>query len=289
MDSAKYAHRRAAGTDLWYAAAVFDAFMTSDGWIALVTLAAMEIVLGIDNIVFISIITARVPRAIQKNVRSAGLALALVTRIGLLLTISWVMGLTEPMFTVGSRGISGRDLILVGGGLFLLAKSTREIFEKLEVELPDEHGPKSEVPKKISIPLVLAQIAILDIVFSLDSVVTAVGMAKDIPIMVAAMFIAMLVMLVGAGAVGDFVNKHPSMTVLALSFLMLIGVMLIAEGFGEHVSKGYIYFAMAFSLVVELINMRMRKARAAPVHLHSPHAPKPAAAPSPVVAPIDNG
>ncbi len=270
---------------------VLDPFLTSDGWIALVTLAAMEIVLGIDNIVFISIIAARVPRALQKNVRSAGLALALITRIGLLLTISWVMGLTEPLFTVANRAISGRDLILVGGGLFLVAKSTREVFEKLEVEQPDEHGPKSEVPKKVSVPLVLAQIAILDIVFSLDSVVTAVGMAKDIPIMVAAMFIAMLVMMVGAGAVGDFVNKHPSMTVLALSFLMLIGVMLIAEGFGEHVSKGYIYFAMAFSLGVELINMRMRKARAAPVQLHSPHEPKPspAVAAAEVLTPVDNG
>ena len=256
---------------------MFEPFLTADGLIALVTLSAMEIVLGIDNIVFLSIITARVPIEIRPKIRSTGLALALLTRILLLLGISWVMGLTDPLFTVLSKGISGRDLILIVGGLFLLGKSTHEIFEKLEVK-EEEHdereigGALADRQKKgLSIPLVLAQIALLDIVFSLDSVITAVGMAKDIPIMIAAMGLAMLVMLLFAGKVGEFVTKHPSMTILALSFLLMIGVMLVAEGLGQHVSKGYIYFAMAFSLGVELVNLRLRKKLRDPVKLHARH------------------
>ncbi len=241
--------------------------MSADGALSLVTLALMEIVLGIDNIIFLSILTDKVPVERRKFTRSVGLALALLTRICLLVTISWVMGLTKPVFSAFGRDVSARDLILIGGGLFLVAKSTHEIFEKLEVEAEEEKA--GETPPRASITLVLIQIAVLDIVFSLDSVITAVGMAKHVPIMIAAMVIAMLVMLIFAGAVGDFVNNHPSMKILALSFLILIGVVLVAEGMGQHVAKAYIYFAMAFSLGVELINMRLRKRRRAPVKLHN--------------------
>ncbi|MCK6588634.1 MAG: TerC family protein [Polyangiaceae bacterium] len=243
---------------------VLDPFLTADGLISLATLSAMEIVLGIDNVVFLSIMTAKVPPNRQKFTRSVGLALALLMRLGLLMAISWVMGLTKPLFTI-IHPFSGRDLILLFGGLFLLGKSTHEIFEKLEVER--EHGA-SDKPKSASIALVLVQIVILDIVFSLDSVITAIGMARHIPIMIAAMVIAMIVMLVFAGRIGNFVNAHPSMKILALSFLLLIGVMLVAEGMGQHINKGYIYFAMAFSLGVELVNMRLRVKNRKPVQLH---------------------
>ena len=232
-------------------------FLTPDGLIALVTLTAMEIVLGIDNVVFIAILVARLPSAQQAFARRLGLTLALVIRIGLLLAISWIMGLTAPLFSVLGQEVSGRDLILIAGGLFLIAKSTWEIYDKLEVE----HVEPTAEGARGAFLFVLAQILVLDIVFSLDSVITAVGMANDISIMVIAMVLSMLVMLVSAGAVSNFVNRHPSVKILALSFLLLIGVMLVAEGMGTHVNKGYIYVAMAFSLFVEMLNLRYRKKR----------------------------
>jgi predicted tellurium resistance membrane protein TerC len=231
-------------------------------YLSLFSLTAMEIVLGIDNIVFISILSGKLPREQQEKARRLGLSLALVLRLGLLLAISWVMGLTQPLFSVLGKEFSGRDLILLGGGLFLVAKATHEIYDKLEVE------HEERVPGGASqFGLILVQILALDIVFSLDSVITAVGMAQHIAVMVIAMVVAVGVMLAFSGKIGDFVNRHPSMKILALSFLLLIGVMLIAEGMGQHIGKGYIYFAMAFSLGVELLNMRMRK-KSAPVALH---------------------
>jgi predicted tellurium resistance membrane protein TerC len=232
-----------------------DALLSSEGLIALVTLSAMEIVLGIDNVVFIAILASRLPAAQQGTARRLGLSLALITRIGLLFAITWVMGLTRPLFAVLGHAVSGRDLILLGGGLFLIFKATWEIYDKLEVEHAEQDGGKG----RAAFLAVLAQILVLDIVFSLDSVITAVGMANQLAIMVLAMVIAMLVMLVSAGPVAAFVERHPSVKILALSFLLLIGVMLVAEGMGSHVEKGYIYFAMAFSLFVELLNMRYRK------------------------------
>ena len=229
--------------------------LTADGLIALVTLSAMEIVLGIDNVVFIAILTGKLPAERQATARRTGLVLALGIRVGLLFAISWMMSLTKPMFAVAGHGVSGRDLILLGGGLFLIVKATWEIYDKVEAE----HGPERKGGGRASFMMVLFQILLLDIVFSLDSVITAVGMAEHLSIMVTAMIIAMLVMLVSAGTVSDFVERHPSVKILALSFLLLIGVMLVADGMGQHVPKGYIYFAMAFSLLVELLNMRYRK------------------------------
>jgi predicted tellurium resistance membrane protein TerC len=237
-------------------------FLTPDGLIALLTLSALEIVLGVDNVVFIAILTARLPASQQETARKVGLTLALGIRIGLLFAISWMMGLTKPLWAPFGHEISGRDLILLVGGMFLIYKATSEIYDKVEAG----HAAAGVRGKKAAAAFaaVLAQILLLDIVFSLDSVITAVGMANDVPIMVAAMTIAMLVMLVSMGAVAGFVERHPSVKILALAFLLLIGVMLVAEGFGQHVSKGYIYFAMAFSLFVELLNLRYRKkARAA--------------------------
>ena len=236
---------------------MFSALLTADGLIALVTLTAMEIVLGIDNVVFLAILVGRLPVDQQPLARRLGLSLALGIRIGLLLAISWIMGLTEPFFSVLGRGVSGRDLILLGGGLFLIAKATREIYDK--VEAGHEEAPAGAARGVFT--LVLIQILLIDIVFSLDSVITAVGMANDIPIMIIAMVLSMLVMLVSAGSVSEFVNRHPSVKILALSFLLLIGVMLVAEGLGTHVDKAYIYFAMAFSLIVEMLNLRYRKRR----------------------------
>jgi len=244
-----------------------DSLLTPDALVALLTLTLMEIVLGIDNIVFIAILTARLPEAQQPRARQIGLGLALVARLGLLFVISWVMTLDKSvLFTIPllRHGITGKDLILLGGGLFLIAKSTHEIFEKLE----GTHGEKGGKASGASFWLILGQIVVLDIVFSLDSVITAVGMARQIPVMVAAMIIAVVVMLIFAGRIGSFVNRHPSVKILALSFLLLIGVMLVADGLGQHVPKGYIYFAMAFSLLVELLNMRFRR-KQQPVHLHS--------------------
>jgi predicted tellurium resistance membrane protein TerC len=245
-------------------ATMLELFLQPETWISLATLAAMEIVLGLDNIVFLTILAGRLPAAEQPRARRLGLAFALLTRLGLLFAITWVMGLTRALFSAFGHAVSGRDLILLGGGLFLIGKATFEIHDKLEVR-HEEAGAATR--GGAAFWGTIAQIAILDIVFSLDSVITAVGMAQHLPVMVAAMFLAVGVMLVFAGPVGEFVERHPTMKMLALSFLILIGVMLVAEAFGKHVEKGYIYFAMAFSLLVELLNMRMRKARA-PVHLH---------------------
>jgi predicted tellurium resistance membrane protein TerC len=232
--------------------------------LSLVTLTLLEIVLGIDNIVFISILVGRLPAHQQPAVRRVGLLLALGARLALLLAITWVMRLTAPLFAVFGKAFSGRDLILLAGGLFLLFKATQEIYERLEV--PSHAG--AAAPVRPSARWILFQIILLDIVFSLDSVITAVGLAQYVAVMVAAMVLAVVVMLVFAGAIGDFVNQHPSMKMLALSFLILIGVLLVVEGMGQHLNRGYIYFAMAFSLGVELLNMRLR-ARQAPVSLHS--------------------
>jgi len=237
-----------------------------ESWISLATLSAMEIVLGIDNIVFLSILAGRLPPGEQPRARQLGLAFALATRLALLLGITWVMGLTRPLFHLAGRGLSGRDLILLAGGLFLLAKATFEIHDKLEVKHQAELGGAEAA--RASFWMVIVQIGVLDIVFSLDSVITAVGMAQHLAIMVAAMVLAVGVMLVFAGPIGEFVERHPTMKMLALSFLLLIGVMLVAESFGKHVEKGYIYFAMAFAFGVELLNMRMRRAQRSPLALH---------------------
>jgi predicted tellurium resistance membrane protein TerC len=237
----------------------------SNPWIALLTLSAMEIVLGVDNIVFIAILVGKIPPEKRERIRKLGIGLALIIRVGLLFTISWMMRLTEPLFTVLNEGISGRDLILLFGGLFLVAKSVHEMHAKLEGA--DEKDP-GKAGQAAAVGVVLAQILALDIVFSLDSVITAVGMASQLWVMVTAMIIAVGVMLVFAGKIGDFVDRHPTVKILALSFLLLIGVMLVAEGLGQHINKGYIYFAMAFALLVELLNMRLRKVHK-PVHLHA--------------------
>ena len=230
---------------------------------ALVTLTALEIVLGIDNIIFISILVGRLPPEQRQRGRMIGLALAMLMRIALLLSLVWVMGLVEPLFTVFGEQISGRDLILIGGGLFLLAKSTLEIHQSLE-GTEDRDSSSANGANFLS---VMIQIAVIDIVFSLDSVITAVGMAEHVPVMVLAIIIAVLVMMFSAKAIGDFVDNHPTIKMLALSFLVLIGVALIGEGLELHIPKGYIYFAMAFSVVVELLNLRLRRKRV-PVHLH---------------------
>jgi predicted tellurium resistance membrane protein TerC len=240
-----------------------DAFLTSDGLMALLTLSALEIVLGVDNVVFIAILTARLPGNQQPLARRVGLTLALGIRIGLLFAISWLMSLTRPLFSPFGHDVSGRDVILIAGGLFLVGKATWEIYDKLEVD----HVEQAARGGRGRFAAVLVQILLLDIVFSLDSVITAVGMAKDVPIMVAAMVIAMVVMLFSMGAVSGFVERHPSVKILALAFLLLIGVMLVVEGMGQHDSKAYLYVAMAFSLFVELLNLRYRKRRR-PVTLH---------------------
>jgi len=225
-----------------------------DAWVALFTLTLLEIVLGIDHIVFIAILASRLPVEKQGLAYRLGLLGAMVTRIALLMTINWVMQLTEPLFVVLGHEFSGRDLILLGGGLFLIAKSAQEIYDKVEGEHQDDIKGWFN-----GLPGIIAQIMVLDIIFSLDSVITAVGMAEDIEVMVTAVIIAIGVMLIFAKQIGDFVNKYPSMKILALSFLLLIGVLLTAEGLGQHINKGYIYFAMAFALMVELINIRFRK------------------------------
>jgi predicted tellurium resistance membrane protein TerC len=239
-------------------------FLTSpESWIALLTLTVLEIVLGVDNIVFVSILAGKLPPGQQARARTVGLALAMGTRILLLLSLSWVMGLTKPMFSVLEIDISGRDLILLTGGLFLLWKSTREIHEHLEGAEEGQHLTKTHY----SFSGVLVQIALLDIVFSLDSVITAVGMSGEIPVMVLAIMIAVGFMMFSSSAVSAFIDKHPTVKVLALSFLLLIGTALIAEGFHQEIPKGYIYFAMAFSVFVEMLNLRVRKS-GKPVELH---------------------
>ena len=231
-------------------------------WISLVTLTGLEIVLGIDNIIFISILAGKLPVGQQAKARQTGLMLALITRIALLCSLAWMVKLTAPLFSVMGFAISGRDLILLGGGLFLIVKSTMEIHEKLE---GGEHQAASGGKAKFN--AIIVQILLLDIVFSLDSVITAIGMANQLGVMIAAVVIALGVMLRYAGVVSDFVHRHPTLKMLALSFLLLIGITLVAEGTHQHVNKGYIYFAMAFSFAVEILNLRLRK-KSTPVELH---------------------
>ncbi len=240
----------------------FSWVSTPEGWIALGTLTALEIVLGIDNIVFISILAGKLPEEQRDRARKIGLSLAMVMRILLLLSITWVMGLTAPWFTALGQEISGRDLILILGGLFLIGKSTYEIHDKLEGH--EGHGSERVAA---SFTAVIVQILLLDVVFSLDSVITAVGMADDVMVMILAVMIAVGVMLLSAGAISEFVERRPTVKMLALSFLLLIGVSLMAEGFEQHIPKGYIYFAMGFSIFVEMINLRIRS-RSEPVQLH---------------------
>jgi len=237
-------------------------------WIAFLTLTALELVLGIDNIVFISILAGKLPPGERKKARTVGLALAMITRVLLLLSLSWIIRLTAPLFTVMSQEISGRDLILIGGGLFLLGKSTYEIHGKLEGE--EGHGSARVGPSFTS---VIIQILLLDVVFSLDSVITAVGMVDNVSIMIAAVVVAIIFMMAFSGKISGFVEKHPTVKMLALSFLLLIGVTLIIEGFDHHIPKGYIYFAMAFSVFVEMLNLRLRKSK--PVKLHEAYLESP--------------
>ena len=242
-----------------------DAFFTSSGLIGLITLTFLEIVLGIDNVIFISILSSKLPGPQQGPARRIGLLAAMGTRILLLLSIVWIIKLTAPLFYVLGRALSGRDLILIGGGLFLLAKATIEIHQRLEGEAG--HNSARVLP---SFAAVITQIAVLDLVFSLDSVITAVGMANEISIMVTAVILAIGVMMFSAGPISAFVNRHPTVKILALSFLLLIGVSLVGEGLGMHIPKGYIYFAMGFSVLVEVINLRVRRVTA-PVQLHEPY------------------
>lgn len=242
---------------------MFEWLANPEAWIALGTLTALEIVLGIDNIIFISILVGRLPEKQRAFARRMGLGLAMLTRLALLFSITWVMGLTDSWFTVFNQEISGRDVILIGGGLFLLAKATHEIHNSLEGL--EESG---RTVMAGGLGLVLVQIAVLDIVFSLDSVITAVGLADHVSIMAIAIILAVGVMLFSAKSIGDFVDTHPTIKILALSFLLLVGVTLMAEGFDVHVPKGYIYFAMAFSVAVEMLNIQMRKKRTRPVRLH---------------------
>ena len=239
-------------------------FASPEAWIALATLTALEIVLGVDNIIFISILVGRLPENRRNFARNTGIGLAMITRLGLLFSIAWVVGLTQPWFSVLELEISGRDVILIGGGLFLLAKATHEIHASLE-------GVTETSPKAVSggVGAVLIQIALLDMVFSLDSVITAVGLAQHVSVMAIAIVAAVGVMLFAAKPIGDFVEAHPTIKILALSFLILVGVTLMVEGFDVHVPKGYVYFAMAFSVAVEMLNLRMRRnMEESPVRLH---------------------
>ena len=245
-----------------------DALTNPEIWIALATLTALELVLGIDNIIFISILAAKVPPAQRDKARRVGITLAAVTRLGLLLVIAWIVGLTAPLFTVFGQAFSWRDLILIGGGLFLIAKATHEIHQKLEGATEHVNAGGAAT---VSFGSAIAQIMLLDIVFSLDSIITAVGMVDQIWVMVAAILISIVFMLVFAKPLGDFVDRHPTVKVLALSFLIMIGLVLVADGFGQHIPKGYIYAAMAFSVFVELINLWIRKRSGhavEPVKLH---------------------
>ena len=238
-------------------------------WLALVTLAALEIVLGVDNIIFITILVGRLPAHQRARARTLGLGFAMLTRILLLLSLAWIMTLTQPLFTLLGKEISGRDLILIGGGLFLLWKSVHEIHNALEGEEVEQHAA---APAVATFGSIIVQIAIIDIVFSLDSVITAVGMVDEVSIMIIAVILAVGVMFMSAGPISDFVERHPTVKMLALSFLLLIGVSLIGEGLDQHIPKGYIYFAMGFSVFVEMINLRVRR-KSEPVHLHSTYTP----------------
>ena len=236
-------------------------------WIAFLTLTALELVLGIDNVIFISILAGKLPQAQQPRARTLGLGLAMLMRLALLFSLSWIIRLTAPLFTMLGQEISGRDLILLVGGLFLIGKSTHEIHGKLEGE--EGHASARVKPSFMG---VIIQILLLDIVFSLDSVITAVGMTDRLGVMIAAVVVAVVCMMVFAGPISRFVERHPTVKMLALSFLLLIGVTLIAEGLDRHIPKGYIYFAMAFSVFVEMLNLKMRQPRTAPVKLHEPYA-----------------
>jgi len=238
--------------------------------IAFLTLTVLELVLGIDNVIFISILSGKLPEKDQKKARLIGLALALIMRVILLLSLTWVMGLTTPLFWVWNQSVSGRDLIFLIGGLFLIAKATFEIHEKLESG--EQTTGANTTARSARFGAIIFQIIILDLVFSLDSVITAVGMASQLSVMVIAMMVAVGVMLLAAGSISDIVHRHPTLKILALSFLILIGVMLTVEGMGGHIGKGYIYFAMAFSLIVEMVNIRFRKVQK-PVDLHQPKLP----------------
>jgi predicted tellurium resistance membrane protein TerC len=233
-------------------------------WTALLTLTALEIILGIDNIIFISILSGRLPAEQQSRARTIGLLLAMFMRIGLLFSIGWLMGLTQPLFSVAGHAFTGRDLILIAGGLFLIYKSTTEIHAKLEGEEHERDAGSGTA----TFSSVIIQIVMLDIVFSLDSVITAIGMTNNITIAVVAVVISVGIMLVAAKPLSDFVNRHPTVKILALSFLLLLGMTLVADGFGQHIPKGYIYFAMAFSVFIELLNMRLRRTTEEPVQLH---------------------
>lgn len=237
-----------------------------NAWVALLTLTALELVLGIDNIIFISILVDRLPPTSRNFARRLGLFLAMFMRIGLLLLLAWIVGLTAPLFTIFAQAISGRDLILIGGGLFLIWKSTNEIHQLLEGE--SGHESKQVAPKLASIVI---QIILIDIVFSFDSIITAVGMVDKVEVMIAAVIASVGLMMIFAERIGQFVSEHPSIKMLALSFLVVVGVVLIADGFDHHVPKGYVYFAMAFSVIVEMLNIRMRKQVTQPVQLHEPY------------------
>lgn len=237
-------------------------------WIAFGMLTALELVLGIDNIIFISILVDKLPKERREVARRMGLFMAMFMRIGLLLVLAWIVGLVEPLFTVLEQDISGRDLILILGGLFLIWKSTSEIHQSIEGE--EEHAASAV---KATFASVILQIMVIDLVFSLDSIITAVGMVDDVRIMIAAVVASVGLMMVFAGPIGRFVSDHPTIKMLALAFLVVVGVVLVAEGFGQHVPKGYVYFGMAFSLGVEMLNIRMRKSSKKPVKLHAPHVP----------------
>lgn len=237
-------------------------------WIAFVTLTLLELVLGIDNIIFISILVDKLPEARREAARRLGLFMAMFMRIGLLLVLAWIIGLVAPLFSAFGKDISGRDLILILGGLFLVWKSTTEIHHSIE-GVEDQHA----APSRASFSAVILQIMLVDLVFSLDSIITAVGMVDDVRVMIAAVIASVGMMMVFAGPIGRFVSDHPTIKMLALSFLVVVGVVLVSEGFGTHVPKGYVYFAMAFSLCVEMLNIRMRRRAARPVRLRSPHIP----------------
>jgi predicted tellurium resistance membrane protein TerC len=250
---------------LYFEGGTMEFLSNPEVWLAFLTLTVLEIVLGIDNIIFISVLTGRLPEAQRARGRLVGLALAMVMRIALLLSLTWVMKLTADLFIAFGEGISGRDLILILGGLFLIAKSTQEVHNSLEGLVEEGHSPAGTA----TFGSVLVQIGLIDIVFSLDSVITAVGLVAHVEVMIAAIVISVLIMMLAAGAIGRFVEEHPTIKMLALSFLMLIGVTLIGEGFEFHVPRGYIYFAMTFSFGVEMLNIRVRKRRSAPIKLRA--------------------
>lgn len=248
---------------------MLEMLLSPEIWVAFLTLTALELVLGIDNIIFISILVDKLPKAQQETARRIGLFLAMFMRIGLLLVLSWIVGLTEPVLTILGYGISGRDLILIAGGLFLIWKSTGEVHQLLE-------GEEGETSSRVAASFagVIAQIMVIDLVFSLDSIITAVGMVSQVGVMIAAVVTSVGLMMVFARSIGEFVSDHPTIKMLALSFLIVVGVVLIADGFGHHVPKGYIYFAMAFSVTVEMLNIRLRKKHVPPVDLREAYAPE---------------